>query len=32
VEACLPKDAVGGFDAEQERFDVAHDLAGLPGI
>jgi hypothetical protein len=26
VDACLPKDALGNFIAEQERSDVVHDL------
>ncbi|MDD4161293.1 MAG: hypothetical protein PHW87_02300 [Methanothrix sp.] len=26
VEACLPKDAAGSFIAEQEQWDVVHDL------
>jgi hypothetical protein len=31
VEACLPKDEAGNFNASQERSDVVHDSPGFPG-
>lgn len=31
VDECLPKDAAGNFITEQEKSDVVHDQACLPG-